>query len=277
MKNLGWACLVNILILMSIQVVSSGDGLENGVGYYSNSSGLMPINSLKIVNRSYSTNEELQAGTGIAEHGYKQSNDVRTKEDKWIHHPGALSFRRNLSISGTVFNDSNGNGFRDIGEPIIGGRVIRLMRLGSAEIKETRTDSYGHYSFGNLTTGNYTIKEDYFPGWNQTAPGDKAYTLILTDKDANYVDFGNFQPLKKHDEFSYMHFTTYELKKMQEQYEKAPKVPISPQFKYPGPEGGNVLTFCHISRTPQKSAIKAPIVATVGFGQVQEQWRSIWL
>ena len=67
------------------------------------------------------------------------------------------------SISGTVFNDANGNGVRDSGEGIFAGITIysdtnNNKILDSGE-PSTATDTSGNYTLSNLNAGNYIIRQ----------------------------------------------------------------------------------------------------------------------
>ncbi|HEV8539175.1 MAG TPA: S8 family serine peptidase, partial [Bacteroidota bacterium] len=94
-------------------------------------------------------------------------------------------------ISGRKFNDINGDGVRDGGEPGIPGVVIRLN--GTAT-DSTLTDGSGDYEFDTLAIGNYTITEDVPPGWMQTLPDSSYSILLLFGVDTSGLDFGNDQP-----------------------------------------------------------------------------------
>jgi uncharacterized protein (DUF2141 family) len=61
------------------------------------------------------------------------------------------------SIGDTVFNDTNGNGVQDQGEPGIGGVTINLRDSSGNIVTTTTTNSNGNYSFPNLAPGNYTV------------------------------------------------------------------------------------------------------------------------
>lgn len=103
----------------------------------------------------------------------------------------AKLYEENLFLKGTKFEDRNGDGFKNIEEPGIPGRVIRL--IGNDTQASTTTDSLGQYSFSNLRPGNYTIFDENEDGWSQTAPGCRAYQVALTDKGASNLDFGRVQ------------------------------------------------------------------------------------
>src|SRR5206468_2500104 len=59
------------------------------------------------------------------------------------------------SVSGTVFDDDNGNGSFDNGEAAVAGATVTLYSGGSP-LASTTTDWNGAYSFGGLLPGTYT-------------------------------------------------------------------------------------------------------------------------
>lgn len=80
------------------------------------------------------------------------------------------------SISGTVYNDLDGDEKLDGGEPGIQGFVIKLhTRVNWSERNKkglfatTTTDANGNYSFGNLANGTYNVEEIRKAGWKQTS------------------------------------------------------------------------------------------------------------
>lgn len=99
------------------------------------------------------------------------------------------------SISGTKFQDSNGNGSRDAGEPALSGVTIGL-RAPDGSTLSTVTAADGSFSFSGLAPGAYTISETVPDGFQQTAPGG-AGTISVTvsaGKNSGGNLFGN-QPL----------------------------------------------------------------------------------
>jgi hypothetical protein len=65
------------------------------------------------------------------------------------------------SISGTVYADPDGNGFRGDTEPGVAGITVNLVDGGGTVVATTTTDAQGRYSFTNQTgipgTGNFTV------------------------------------------------------------------------------------------------------------------------
>jgi hypothetical protein len=88
------------------------------------------------------------------------------------------------SISGTVFNDLNGNGTKDSGEGGLASRTIYIDldndSIFDANEKSTTTDSLGNYIFSNLAAGPYKVREVVPQGWMQIAPANNyGWTITL--------------------------------------------------------------------------------------------------
>jgi SdrD B-like protein/type IX secretion system substrate protein len=101
---------------------------------------------------------------------------------------------QNAAISGLKFNDLNGNGVKDIGDPALSGWRIDLF-LNSLHIDSTLTAAGGTYSFANLGPGTYQVSEGSLAGWTQTAPvSPSTYSVIpQSGQTVTGRDFGNFQ------------------------------------------------------------------------------------
>ncbi|HZK82317.1 MAG TPA: SdrD B-like domain-containing protein, partial [Humisphaera sp.] len=86
------------------------------------------------------------------------------------------------SISGTVFNDVNGNSSRQSSEEGLSGRKVDLEIAGKGSVGQRTaiTDSKGNFSFTNLPAGGYILIIPAPAGWRSTtaiASGDR---LTLT-------------------------------------------------------------------------------------------------
>ncbi len=106
------------------------------------------------------------------------------------------------TISGTVFNDVNGNGTKDSGEVGVSGITIyndanNNNAKDSGELTTT-TDSNGAYSFTGLSSGAYKIRQILQTGWSQTTPANNfghtinlATNQVLTGEDFGTEDSGS--------------------------------------------------------------------------------------
>jgi photosystem II stability/assembly factor-like uncharacterized protein len=79
------------------------------------------------------------------------------------------------TIQGTLWNDLNGNGLRDLGEPGLGGRTVFLDANGNGTLDggeaTATTGADGGYAFPALPAGNYSVAQVEPAGWVQTGPG----------------------------------------------------------------------------------------------------------
>src|SRR5262249_16215147 len=98
------------------------------------------------------------------------------------------NFRR-VAIRGQKFNDLNGDGVKNTGEPALKGWAISLA-VGGTPFAMTTADTNGNYNFTKLAVGTYRVREVAQGGWLQTTtdPGD---ILGQSGVDST-VDFGNF-------------------------------------------------------------------------------------
>jgi protocatechuate 3,4-dioxygenase beta subunit len=100
------------------------------------------------------------------------------------------------AIHGQKFEDLNGNGVKDAGEPGLAGWRIRLRDMDLAQQHaNTLTDANGNYWFMDLPPGNYRVTERQQTGWQITTPVSPArYDLQLDLGEVHEdLDFGNFK------------------------------------------------------------------------------------
>ena len=78
------------------------------------------------------------------------------------------------SISGMKWNDLNGDGVKELGEPGLEGWTIYLDENSNGTLDPTEpseiTDANGDYTFSDLPAGTYVVAEVQQPGWEQTFP-----------------------------------------------------------------------------------------------------------
>ncbi len=175
--------------------VSDIDGDGDGDVCVSNS------NSISILKNngdgSFTTNVEYAAGSNsldvyVSDLDGDGDGDIVTANMS----SNTISVLKNInataSISGTKFNDLNGNGIKDGSDGVMENWSIYLS---SAASETTFTDINGNYSFTNLQTGTYTISEEQRSGWEQTFPvSPNTYSVTLSaGQDTTGFDFGNVQ------------------------------------------------------------------------------------
>jgi len=114
------------------------------------------------------------------------------------------------SISGTKFEDINGNNEWDANEPGLGDWMINLLRQDGEIVKVAITSAspgtLGSYSIDSISPGTYTLVEvlSISPGWTQTYPVGNYYTVVVletgqvtvtksdqTSAPSTQVNFGN--------------------------------------------------------------------------------------
>lgn len=96
------------------------------------------------------------------------------------------------NICGMKYEDRNGNGVKDPGEPGISGWTIILF--DGVSTQTTVTDLLGNYCFNDLPAGTYQVKEAPQAGWVQSG-GLLSYTVIVgAGQTVTGIDFGNYRP-----------------------------------------------------------------------------------
>jgi len=97
---------------------------------------------------------------------------------------------QNVSISGTIFNDSNGNGVQDAGEGGLSGWKVQLLNSAGTVVATATTDANGNYSFTNLSAGTYRVREVLKSGWTQTSLNPPDFT-VQSGLNVAGVNFGD--------------------------------------------------------------------------------------
>jgi hypothetical protein len=113
----------------------------------------------------------------IAQSGYNQTlgkngYDVNIS-DGHVHITNVTfgnQFIEEFNISGYKYNDLNGNGIRDPGEPGLSGWTIGIGNSTIPYYALNTTDATGNYSFINVPVGTFILNETLQPGWKNTTP-----------------------------------------------------------------------------------------------------------
>ena len=95
------------------------------------------------------------------------------------------------TISGTVWNDLNGDGTMDSGELPISGVTVRLYDNSNNLVGTAVTGANGTYLFSGLTDGNYTVVETDISGYSSTTPNSVATTILAGNH--RILDFGDLR------------------------------------------------------------------------------------
>ena len=107
------------------------------------------------------------------------------------------------AITGTVFNDINGDGVQDNGESGLGGILVYIDQNNSGSLvstdPSTTTDTFGNFTFGGLAAGTYVVREEPANGTVETAP---SATAVATTIDFDNVTAGTTNVSSGADSFS---------------------------------------------------------------------------
>ena len=120
------------------------------------------------------------------------------------------------TITGTVWNDVNGNGTNDAGETGLAGVEVdlvqdintnRLADVGEPVVNSVNTDTNGNYSFAGVTPGSYVILQTDPYGYYTTAdsqpPNDNQIGVTVANGNAstnnNFYDHLNHPPVASND------------------------------------------------------------------------------
>ena len=120
---------------------------------------------------------------------------------------------QNITISGYKWNDLNGNGMWEVGEPGLGGWTIALDTDGDGVNDQTTITSdgttdangdtvidamdLGYYEFTNLGPGSYRVTEQQQAGWTNTYDGSTTFFAVSgVDRGGRFetrelLNFGN--------------------------------------------------------------------------------------
>ncbi len=101
------------------------------------------------------------------------------------------------AITGTVFNDANGNGRQDRYETGLPGQTLQLLDGNGNPVLDdngdaivTVTNSRGDYSFQGVGLGTFQVAQVIQPGWKQTTPSP-GNIVITRGQTIDDVDFGD--------------------------------------------------------------------------------------
>ena len=99
------------------------------------------------------------------------------------------------TLSGTLYNDLNGNGVKIPADPVLKGWTIDLFDSVGNMLGSVVSGADGSYSFANVAPGFVDVDEISPPGWVTIEPGYASnYEIqVISGVNQTGLDFGNFQ------------------------------------------------------------------------------------
>lgn len=132
-------------------------------------------------------------------HGWTQTTAANPAVNVQIGDVVSVNFGdfEDLTIAGSKYNDQNGDGIWQPGEPGLPGWNIDLYtetagQVSNTPLQSTATDANGNYAFTNLgplpAGTSYVIAEEQPSGWTQTDPqAATADTIAMPDGTLGYI------------------------------------------------------------------------------------------
>ena len=120
--------------------------------------------------------------------------------DGWFIDDVEITGLYESEIQGCVWNDQDGDGIRDEGEPGLTDWTVYLDDNNNGQLdpgeRFEQTDTNGDYAFINMPPGTHTVAEQLQSCWEQTHPGGVGTHTVTINlgMTATDIDFGN-QPI----------------------------------------------------------------------------------
>jgi len=95
----------------------------------------------------------------------------------------------NVTVSGRVWQDLNGDGKPQQGEAGLGGRTVSLLDENNAVVDSVKTSPDGMYRFEGVDLGDYHVVTESSTGWKMTTPPPQALHVTKGMR-IERVDFG---------------------------------------------------------------------------------------
>jgi type VI secretion system secreted protein VgrG len=106
------------------------------------------------------------------------------------------------TVSGMKFNDLNGNGVQDSGEPGLPGWTVYVDYAGdgafSAGDPSAVTGPGGTYTITGVTAGTWTVREVAQIGWTNSFPATGNIVTVPPNGSVSGVTFGNYEQTSIH-------------------------------------------------------------------------------
>lgn len=162
----------------------------------------------KLAPGSYSVREVLPSGWSPSP-GFSAVQEVVAVDNERVE-ATFLNFAPQIGqVQGTIWNDLNGDGFRDAGDAGIAAWTVFLdiNKNGTLDADTNNdgiandpepsrvTDVNGDYNFPFVPEGNYTVREERPAGWVSPIGFDVFRNVAVVGGNATTVDFANFIPV----------------------------------------------------------------------------------
>ncbi len=103
-------------------------------------------------------------------------------------------------IHGYKFDDVDGDGIVDPGEPRLANWEIQLLNEAGEVVRTEFTNDNGEYWFLDLTPGTYFVREVQQLGWLQTTHDPQPYTITRGEVYVAYAGLGMLDPFDQREE-----------------------------------------------------------------------------
>ncbi len=94
-----------------------------------------------------------------------------------------------LSISGRIYDDSNGDGVKGADEAGLEGWEVTLLKPDGGSVAQ-QSDRNGYYIFSGLSPGSYEVVANAQENWTATAPETGMKDVELVDVHESEIDIG---------------------------------------------------------------------------------------
>ena len=114
----------------------------------------------------------------------ESERDQNGESGGWVGN-GVFAVIPTSTLGDRVWEDLNGNGLQDLGEPGIAQADVQLLDAGGAAIRSTQTNNVGLYQFTDLIAGDYELRFTAPNGYRATTAraGGAAFAAVDSDAD----------------------------------------------------------------------------------------------
>jgi hypothetical protein len=123
----------------------------------------------------------------------RRSNTRRVSARPCVEHLEDRALLSVGTISGLVYQDTNGDGSRQSAEPVLVSQTVQLQNSLGQTLQQTTTDANGKYTFSGLADGSYKVRDVVPAGWKVTSGTNPYSVSILNGSTASNKNFGDFK------------------------------------------------------------------------------------